>query len=115
MITPQLAVQYIQGEPANRHKEIHEFVVSASARDLLQTVCLLDIPESGTFVPSREWQIRIGMALDVRLAEEAAESARKIERYTRWLIGLTIALVVIALPDLFRLVVEFCHNHVCSP
>ena len=104
MITPKLAVQYIQGEPENRHKEIHEFVVSATAGELLEAVCLID--QFPPAIPAREWQARIGMALNARIAQEAAESARKLERYTRWLIGLTIVLAVIAFLDFAE---KFCH------
>jgi hypothetical protein len=91
MITPQLAVQYIQGEPENRHKEIHDFVVSASAKDLLELVCLFD--QFPPPVPSREWQIRAGMAIDIRIADEQTKSAEKLEHHTVALVELTKALL----------------------
>ena len=41
---------------------------------------------------SRDYQVA-RTALDVRISEDAAESAKKMERYTRWLIALTWAII----------------------
>lgn len=48
------------------------------------------------------------IALQVRISSDQAESAAKLERYTFWLIALTVALVVITFFDLAE---RFCHIH----
>jgi hypothetical protein len=47
--------------------------------------------------------------LSVLLAEEQAKSARKLEVFTLWLIGLTIALVLFSIPDFVRAFDKICH------
>ena len=44
-------------------------------------------------------------ALFVRLSDEQAKSARRLDLYTRWLIGLTVALLIVAAIQTYKL---FC-------
>jgi len=51
------------------------------------------------------------IALDIRLAEDAAKSASKLERFTFWLIVLTVVLIAVSLLALVPPFGEmFCHG-----
>jgi hypothetical protein len=47
--------------------------------------------------------------LMARLSELAEISSQRLERYTRWLIGLTVTLVAFALIDFLKMIFGFCH------
>jgi hypothetical protein len=93
MITPKEAATLVDWPNPSRKHEIGEFVLSASARDLQLFVHSLNMDAMTT--DSREWQNRARMALDIRIAEDAAKSAAKLERFTKWLVFLTIALILL--------------------
>jgi hypothetical protein len=82
---------------------VQEFLVFASPSELEEFCHGLDAVGHG------RWFHLGRIALDVRIAGEQAESAKKLERYTRWLIGLTVALVAFALVDFFKIFFGFCH------
>jgi len=67
--------------------EIEAFLKTASARELQDFIHLIQI------VDRHRYFFLARVALKVRLSEDAAKSAAKMERYTRWLIFFTIALI----------------------
>jgi hypothetical protein len=103
MITPQEAATLVDWPNPSRHKEIHDFILSASAREIQLFVHSLQIDMPTT--ASREWLNRARIVLDIRLAEDAAKSAGKLERFTYWLVCLTIALVFIGV---VQIIMMFC-------
>jgi hypothetical protein len=95
MITPKEAATLVDWPNPSRKQEIHDFVLSASARELQLFAHSLNI--DAQTVVSREWMNRARMALDIRLAEDASKSAQKLERFTFWLVCLTAALIFIGI------------------
>ena len=112
MITPKEAATLVDWPNPSRKQEIHDFVLSASARDIQIFLHSLNMETPTT--SSREWQVRARAALDIQLAEAAdrtaqklaggmdtlarlvedqTKSARILENYTRTLTRLTWALV----------------------
>jgi hypothetical protein len=110
MMTPE--------ELAKKVNDINGDVVTDDSKQCLASYSATDIQRfiHATHFLNKPAHLELAkMALQVRISEDAVESARKMEGYTRWLIGLTIALVAFALFDFFRLIAEFCHNHICPP
>ena len=79
---------------SNNGPEKQEWLASATPREIQGF-----IHSTSTDPYSRDYQVA-RTALDVRISEEAADSAKKMESYTVWLIALTFALVAIALLDI---------------
>jgi hypothetical protein len=73
-MTPQEAAKLVDWPNPNRHKEIHDFVLSASARDI--QLFVHNIQTNTTDV--RDWRECARIALDIRLAEDAERTAQKL-------------------------------------
>jgi hypothetical protein len=85
---------------------VQEFLVYASAHDI-EEFChgLTDGVHS-------KWFPLAKIALDVRISDQQAESADKMERFTFWLIVLTVVLIAVSLLALAPPFTEmFCHIH----
>ena len=105
-MTPQEAAKLVDWPNPNRVQEIPGFVLAASARDLQLFVHSIQTNTTD----AKEWRERAGMALGIRLAEDAEQTARKIvtgtdalvqqsenlSRQTDGLIGQVAALVIIS-------------------
>lgn len=108
MITPKEAATLVDWPNSQRKQEIHDFVLGATAKDIQSFVHFIMTDTTD----AKEWKSRARMALDISLANEAAKSAAKMERFTLWLIILTVVLIVVSLlalaPPLSEL---FCRIH----
>ena len=71
------------------HPQVEAFLKTANARELQDFTHLIQI------VDRHRYFYLARVALRVRLSEDAAKSAEKMERYTGWLIVFTIALILL--------------------
>jgi hypothetical protein len=97
MITPQEAAKLVDWPDTSRNKEIHDFVLNASAREIQLFIHSIQTHT----IAANDWLTRSRMALDIRLAEDAAKTAEILKLYThqlvilnRTLVWLTVALLV---------------------
>jgi hypothetical protein len=122
MLTPQKAAELVDWPDRSRRKEMHDFILNASAREIQLFVHCLNMDEPTT--TSREWQSRARMALDIKLADEAERTAQKLVagtdtlitetktlvKLTSRLIGLTVVLAIIASFEIFKFLFGIvCH------
>ena len=77
-MTPQEAAKLVDCPNPYRLQEIHDFVLAASAKDLQLFVHTI---RTNT-VDAKEWRDRAGVALDIRLAEDAEKSSKKLAEQT---------------------------------
>ena len=89
MITPQEAAELVDWPNPGRRKEIHDFVLMASARDIQLFIHNIQTDTTDT----RRWCDRAMMALDIRLAEDSERTAQKLVTGTDSLIVETKTLV----------------------
>ncbi|HAO80212.1 MAG TPA: hypothetical protein DCQ92_14840 [Verrucomicrobia subdivision 3 bacterium] len=117
-MTPQEAAKLVNWPDPNRVKEIHEFILTASPRDI--QLFIHNIPAKDF----NEWFNRARVSLDIRLAENAERTAQKLVTGTDRLITetgtlvklthrlyiLTIVLIVLGSFEIFKFLFGlFCH------
>jgi hypothetical protein len=84
-------------------KRLQDFISSAQTRDVQKFI-------HGLSNNGRAVYFNLAITeLDIRFSEQSAKSSKILERYTRWIIALTIALVIFALPDFIKMLSGFCH------
>ena len=118
MLTPQEAAKLVDWPDASRNKEIHDFVLNASAKEVQLFIHSIQ-SHSAT---ANDWLTRSRMALDIRLAEGAEVTAKKLVtgtdnlvtqteklvKFTKALVCLTIALAILALLEFLKFFFK-CH------
>jgi len=86
MITPKEVATLVDWPNPGRRQEIHDFILSASARDIQMFLHCLDI-EMPT-VCNKGWRSRALAALDIRLADDQAKASERLENHTRVLVDI---------------------------
>jgi type VI protein secretion system component VasF len=76
--TPQEAAQLVDYPNPSRYQELHDFVLTASARTLQLFVHTIRTNTTD----AKEWRYRADIALKIRFAEDAEKSAEKLVTQT---------------------------------
>ena len=84
-MTPKEAAQF--ASPPVQRDKVREFLLTASIKEIQEFIHLIPAMDY-----IQEFNIA-RVALDVKISEEAAKSASKLERFTWWLVCLTGALI----------------------
>jgi|ERR1035437_8511328 hypothetical protein len=125
MITPQEAAKLVRWQDTARDKEIHNFVIVASPREL--QLFIHNLAADG--IPDRrviQWTDMARAAIDVRLAEDAERTAQKLVnstdtlvteaktlvKLTRRLYILTVVLAFLALFEIFKFLLGLVCPHI---